>query len=303
MAKEQWTYYDPVKAAAEMISIYSPETDRFAITPVQDSKESVTEQVAEASDVLELGKHDNHGSVGGDVDPVKPYPNWSQKNGGSPVKKVQYVDGQQKVFDRPSIERKTVATDIQLPVYHDNHNSVGSDMDPVNSYPNCSQRNEESPARKEPYTDRQRQVFERPSIERVTVATDVQVPSYRDNRGSVSGSTNPVNPYPSWSREDGGTTAKKRPYEDRISKRPSVDMNETDDDSYQFLVSLLPYLRQIPKHRKLTVRHRLQRVLIDEENTIYVAYNNAGASASTGRDNTCYANVPGNNHGKDSRLD
>lgn len=34
----------------------------------------------------------------------------------------------------------------------------------------------------------------------------------------------------------------------------------------QFLMSLLPFLKEIPKNRKLIVRSRLQQVLIDEQN-------------------------------------
>lgn len=41
--------------------------------------------------------------------------------------------------------------------------------------------------------------------------------------------------------------------------------NHEEDENYQFLMSLLPYLRDVPKHRKLTVRHKLQKVFIDEE--------------------------------------
>lgn len=37
-----------------------------------------------------------------------------------------------------------------------------------------------------------------------------------------------------------------------------------EDESQLFLLSLLPYLRDVPKHRKLTVRHKLQKVFIDE---------------------------------------
>lgn len=38
-----------------------------------------------------------------------------------------------------------------------------------------------------------------------------------------------------------------------------------EDSDYQFLMSLLPFLRNIPFHRKLIVRHKLQQVFIEEE--------------------------------------
>lgn len=39
-----------------------------------------------------------------------------------------------------------------------------------------------------------------------------------------------------------------------------------NDPDAQFLMSLLPFLKEIPKNRKLIVRSRLQQVLIDEQN-------------------------------------
>lgn len=39
-----------------------------------------------------------------------------------------------------------------------------------------------------------------------------------------------------------------------------------NDPDAQFLMSLLPFLKDIPKHRKLIVRSRLEQVLIDEQN-------------------------------------
>lgn len=41
-------------------------------------------------------------------------------------------------------------------------------------------------------------------------------------------------------------------------------VNKEGDSDYQFLVSLLPYLKKVPEHRKLNVRNKLQQVLIDE---------------------------------------
>jgi hypothetical protein len=38
-----------------------------------------------------------------------------------------------------------------------------------------------------------------------------------------------------------------------------------EDSDYQFLMSLLPFLKNVPFDRKLTVRHKLQEVFIEEE--------------------------------------
>lgn len=38
-----------------------------------------------------------------------------------------------------------------------------------------------------------------------------------------------------------------------------------EDENERFLLSLLPYLREVPGHRKLAVRHELQKVFIDEQ--------------------------------------
>ncbi|CAH1979889.1 unnamed protein product [Acanthoscelides obtectus] len=40
--------------------------------------------------------------------------------------------------------------------------------------------------------------------------------------------------------------------------------NKEGHSDYQFLVSLLPYLKKVPEHRKLHARNKLQQVLIDE---------------------------------------
>lgn len=42
--------------------------------------------------------------------------------------------------------------------------------------------------------------------------------------------------------------------------------NANDPDT-QFLMSLLPFLKDVPKHRKLMVRAKLQQVFIDEQNS------------------------------------
>jgi len=41
-----------------------------------------------------------------------------------------------------------------------------------------------------------------------------------------------------------------------------------NDPDAQFLMSLLPFLKDIPKHRKLMVRAKLQQVLMDEQHSI-----------------------------------
>lgn len=37
------------------------------------------------------------------------------------------------------------------------------------------------------------------------------------------------------------------------------------DSDYQFLISLLPYMKKVPENRKLAVRNRIQQVFIDED--------------------------------------
>lgn len=44
-----------------------------------------------------------------------------------------------------------------------------------------------------------------------------------------------------------------------------------EDSDCQFLLSLLPFLRNVPSNRKLTVRHKLQQVFIDEEQMAAIA--------------------------------
>ncbi|XP_008186846.1 uncharacterized protein DDB_G0283357-like [Acyrthosiphon pisum] len=43
------------------------------------------------------------------------------------------------------------------------------------------------------------------------------------------------------------------------------DQNLNQDDNYHFLMSLLPYLREVPKNRKMAIRHKLQRVFVEEQ--------------------------------------
>ncbi|CAI6357529.1 unnamed protein product [Macrosiphum euphorbiae] len=43
------------------------------------------------------------------------------------------------------------------------------------------------------------------------------------------------------------------------------DQNLSQDDNYHFLMSLLPYLREVPKNRKMAIRHKLQSVFVEEQ--------------------------------------
>ncbi|KAL4112101.1 hypothetical protein QTP88_015949 [Uroleucon formosanum] len=54
-----------------------------------------------------------------------------------------------------------------------------------------------------------------------------------------------------------------------------------NDPDAQFLMSLLPFLKDIPKHRKLMVRAKLQQVLMDEQHSITSAglYENSSDSS------------------------
>lgn len=54
-----------------------------------------------------------------------------------------------------------------------------------------------------------------------------------------------------------------------------------NDPDAQFLMSLLPFLKDIPKHRKLMVRAKLQQILIDEQNAISSAVLFDSSSDST----------------------
>ncbi|XP_022176166.1 nuclear transcription factor Y subunit gamma-like [Myzus persicae] len=40
---------------------------------------------------------------------------------------------------------------------------------------------------------------------------------------------------------------------------------QNQDDNYHFLMSLLPYLREVPKNRKMVIRHKLQKVFVEEQ--------------------------------------
>lgn len=43
------------------------------------------------------------------------------------------------------------------------------------------------------------------------------------------------------------------------------------DSDYQFLISLLPYLKKVPLHRKMLVRNKIQQVFIDEDQLLYTS--------------------------------
>lgn len=53
--------------------------------------------------------------------------------------------------------------------------------------------------------------------------------------------------------------------EKQTLQKLNVNENRVEDENFQFLMSLLPYLREVPKNRKLIVRHKLQKVFIDEQ--------------------------------------
>lgn len=53
--------------------------------------------------------------------------------------------------------------------------------------------------------------------------------------------------------------------EKQTLQKPNANENRVEDENFQFLMSLLPYLREVPKKRKLIVRHKLQKVFIDEQ--------------------------------------
>lgn len=53
--------------------------------------------------------------------------------------------------------------------------------------------------------------------------------------------------------------------EKQTLQKLNVNENRDEDENFQFLMSLLPYLREVPKKRKLIVRHKLQKVFIDEQ--------------------------------------
>ncbi|KAL5237983.1 hypothetical protein ACI65C_005393 [Semiaphis heraclei] len=46
------------------------------------------------------------------------------------------------------------------------------------------------------------------------------------------------------------------------------------DDNYHFLMSLLPYLREVPKNRKIVIRHKLQKVFVEEQERKSIGRNN-----------------------------
>jgi len=47
----------------------------------------------------------------------------------------------------------------------------------------------------------------------------------------------------------------------RKKKKPIIE-----DESFHFMVSLVPYLQELPDNRKLLVRHKLQQVFLEEQN-------------------------------------
>lgn len=56
------------------------------------------------------------------------------------------------------------------------------------------------------------------------------------------------------------------------------------DDDHYFALSLVPYLRTLPTHRKMFVRTKIQEILTQEHETLY-RYENSLQKASTELDN------------------
>ncbi|XP_025202247.1 uncharacterized protein DDB_G0286175-like [Melanaphis sacchari] len=52
-----------------------------------------------------------------------------------------------------------------------------------------------------------------------------------------------------------------------IPNAKTNDHNNSNDDNYYFLMSLLPSLREVPKNRNMAIRNKLQRVFVEEQET------------------------------------
>lgn len=80
------------------------------------------------------------------------------------------------------------------------------------------------------------------------------------------------------------TTAKNKPFKSPLKKKKKIDYDEklleienkklscvaeaaanSRDSDFQFLTSLLPYLREVPNHKKLKIRAEILNVLIKEQ--------------------------------------
>jgi len=51
----------------------------------------------------------------------------------------------------------------------------------------------------------------------------------------------------------------------KINENSQKKKNITEDESFHFMVSLVPYLQELPENRKLIVRHKLQQVFLEEQ--------------------------------------
>ncbi|CAL1538133.1 unnamed protein product [Lymnaea stagnalis] len=52
---------------------------------------------------------------------------------------------------------------------------------------------------------------------------------------------------------------------DQLEKMPSSRMRYENDEDYYFLMSLLPYLKDVPKRRKLATRIVIQKIVLEEK--------------------------------------
>ncbi|XP_063623009.1 uncharacterized protein LOC134795107 [Cydia splendana] len=99
----------------------------------------------------------------------------------------------------------------------------------------------------------------------VADASEVSVENNLDEE--ASNNTDPLSPH---SENKFKSTVKRR----RVSTEERKQFEESfapNDHDAQFLMSLWPFLKDVPKNRKLMVRNKLQQVLIDEQNDVATA--------------------------------
>lgn len=75
---------------------------------------------------------------------------------------------------------------------------------------------------------------------------------------------------PRWKREIDDTMSEFPSVQKQVMQKSNIinknkNKNYDEDENYQFLMSFLPILRDVPKHRQLTVRHKLLKVFMNEE--------------------------------------
>ncbi|XP_060874418.1 uncharacterized protein LOC132948115 [Metopolophium dirhodum] len=51
----------------------------------------------------------------------------------------------------------------------------------------------------------------------------------------------------------------------KINENSQKKKSIIEDESFHFMVSLVPYLQELPENRKLIVRHKLQQVFLEEQ--------------------------------------